>query len=599
MADGLGRTLRRMLGMEGQGGRAPASPPRGAQPRGTQPPPNRAPQNANRPPNHQRPPSPPPQHPAQRPPASPGYRPAPGQHQRPPANAAPPAQPWPGNGYAQPAHHQQQQSQPAQHVQQPYLNQGQPAQAQPAQPHPQPAPAPSYDWTAPPASAHPEVNPAAHYGNAAANEPPSQAPSQAPFNQEWNEPDPVHVPDDGPPEPQPEDPPAFVPGMNLPDDRDDDRDYEDDDDESWMYGDESDDLMAIDDLTRSLEDDLLPPAVRDEPPPSHDPLRDQIMRDGFDERNYSAPPFQPSFTNGNGNPFVYGNGQGGNLAMAGYGPGAGSVAAAPPIYAPPASNRQDQAWVAQQVLQAQNDNSGILWMTQALYNPMELYRQWRTFSRVFHNRTFDTWLKAIGAAVVTAGVFIGLLLWIAGSADNGDLPAETSIMLIIAGIMLGAMGGYWYWVKMVFPETYVKVMVMGRYNFVDASVCEDILIFHVQRLALANRPDVFVGNNGRNGIIDSQSYVRLKTTFGMFVSDICYPQQVYNLPKDDDGMQFAAATVRYDLYRMAETLGDLLAEFHTTAPHEAVAAFVSNNMPWFLSAGIFLVGVFILLQLFQ
>ena len=258
---------------------------------------------------------------------------------------------------------------------------------------------------------------------------------------------------------------------------------------------------------------------------------------------------------------------------------------------------RNQQWVDMQVEVARRQDSGILWMDQAFLNPLYLYKQWRTFNEVFPNKrvVVDTWLKCGGVGVVL--FFFMLYLW------TFLRPVEAGPMYLLwngaISTFCGVGGFYALGVWLMFRQCYVKMLVMGRYNFINPGQCDDILICNVPRLALANRPDVFVGNNGRNGIRDVQSYVRLKTEFGVFVYDISSTMECYDLPKDEDGMQFGAASTRYDLYRMAEQLGTLVAAFHENPGKEAVAEFINNNMPWFVSGGAMLVGLFILLQLFD
>lgn len=258
---------------------------------------------------------------------------------------------------------------------------------------------------------------------------------------------------------------------------------------------------------------------------------------------------------------------------------------------------RDQKWVEMQVEVARRKESGILWITQAFFHFFELFRQWNTFNEVYPDKkvTFDFWIRTVGLGAI---LFVGsVYLWFFTRPDGAGFMYPIWVILISSVTAVAGFYGLCVW--LMFRQCYVKLLVMGRYNFINPGQCDDILMCYVPRLAFANRPDVFVGNNGRNGIRDKGSYVRLKTEFGMFVYDISHVMEVYDLPKDEDGMQFGAASTRYDLYRMAEQLGGLVAGFHDTQGREAVAEFITNNMPWFVSLAAFGVGLFIMLQLFD
>ena len=101
----------------------------------------------------------------------------------------------------------------------------------------------------------------------------------------------------------------------------------------------------------------------------------------------------------------------------------------------------------------------------------------------------------------TWGVLTGVLFW-EDSLNYWIDGGGSMIIALLAGIIAN------YYLK--YRSTFVKIYCIERADFTDISQVTGLVTIHLPRLVFFLRPDIWRGNNGKNGIRDGKAYVVLQ-----------------------------------------------------------------------------------------
>ena len=242
-----------------------------------------------------------------------------------------------------------------------------------------------------------------------------------------------------------------------------------------------------------------------------------------------------------------------------------------------------QEWVDAQVLAACEDREpGLYSRRQAFNHPRVLYRRWQRLNKTMGvDNTLDTWLTngALGAAV--AAVIIAAFYYLGRDRIGGE---ESGWLGVAVGLLVGGFLFYNRMIRDAFAETYVETMVSEYHSaLAEEDDVTDAVVVYLQRLALYNRPEVFDGNQGRNGFKDKDAVVRLRLPYGKEMSDLRESEDYYWLPGDPSPLVLASAIMRYSLIRLVRYAGNLYRRHAVPRTQRHWSEMVKSSWQWIVT----------------
>ena len=229
-----------------------------------------------------------------------------------------------------------------------------------------------------------------------------------------------------------------------------------------------------------------------------------------------------------------------------------------------------------------------------------------------HHRRLSQYLTKVEANKYLARVLgLGLLLIVGCffglmAEERSHWTVDVFGTLFLVGMMLYVGTTYYKYM-----DAFTKVCVFEQGDFTDSSHVTGILYTNLPRLFFLRRPEVWRGNNGKNGYMDGGAFVCLSTG-GM-------DYEVLNEDDRSDEIDCRAIPGKMiDAFRTAEDYIDLKAERAAVWGENVIARrnlcrlldeggaadaaldksafgeWLGKNWPWLLAAGIFGLGFLIL-----
>ena len=256
----------------------------------------------------------------------------------------------------------------------------------------------------------------------------------------------------------------------------------------------------------------------------------------------------------------------------------------------------DQIWVNMQIeLCKKNTRYAMMFPVQAFMHPIALYHQWNTYSTVLNLRFTTmptTYFKALGVGSI---VFIGLfVLFIMYGLE--DVPRDqrflSLIVMFFVSLGLGLGLAWVMWSMWAYAQCHIRTYVAENLDYANPGDCLNISRVYLQRLAFLNRPEVFRGNDGANGVLHKHAIIRLQSNFGQPITEITDVSTYYDLPADGYGMRDAEASDIYNLYHLAASGGKSCSTFNDPEQGK-MNGFFTTNWPWFISGGMILLSFYL------
>ena len=256
----------------------------------------------------------------------------------------------------------------------------------------------------------------------------------------------------------------------------------------------------------------------------------------------------------------------------------------------------DQVWVNMQIKLCKQDvRNAMTFPYQAFLNPLALYRQWTRYNTVLglrHTQMLTTYLKALGVGSIA---FVGLFVLFIMYGLEG-VPRDQRFLSLIAMFFLSlalGLGLSWVmWSMWAYAQCHIRTYIAENLDYSNPGDCLNISRVYLQRLAFLNRPDVFRGNDGANGVIHKNAIVRLQSNFGQLITEITDVSVYYDLPADEYGMKDAEASDIYNLYHLAASGGKACSTFNDPEQNK-MNGFFTTNWPWFISGGMLLLSFYL------
>ena len=263
---------------------------------------------------------------------------------------------------------------------------------------------------------------------------------------------------------------------------------------------------------------------------------------------------------------------------------------------------KNQVWVDMQVRICKEDtNEAMLFPYQAYLHPIALHRQWKRFNYVLGLQYTSMPTMYAKALVIGAIVAIGLfVLFIFYGLE--DVPRDQrflSIILIFIVCLLFGFGISWLiWSRWAYNQCYIRTYVAENLDYSNPGDCINISRLYLPRMVFLNRPDVFRGNDGANGVLDKNAIIRLQSNFGQTITEITNVETYYDLPGDEYGMRDAEASDIYNLYHLAGTGGKMCSTFNDPEKNK-MNGFFTTNWPWFIIGGMLLLAFYLAFATFN
>ena len=246
----------------------------------------------------------------------------------------------------------------------------------------------------------------------------------------------------------------------------------------------------------------------------------------------------------------------------------------------------DEAEVQRLIREAQDDCAvNLLEPLWAFVHIAETKRHHQRFIQVMGMLAgAKSWVKSTGVVLlVIAGILTALIL-------NDEFGIVPDLLFAAA---FGALLGYLSRVFLTYQEAFAKVYTVERRDFTDPSQVTGVSLVYLPRLGFANRPEVWRGNNGRNGIRDRDAFVVLQmgidavafdpavidepyideshcTVIGTGqISELRTPQNYYPLPTDTYRVDGGSMKMRRAWCRLLQRNG------------EDYARYAKGGMGWF------------------
>ena len=236
----------------------------------------------------------------------------------------------------------------------------------------------------------------------------------------------------------------------------------------------------------------------------------------------------------------------------------------------------DEAMVVQMVQDAMEDHDdNLLEPLWAFVNIRPTLRHHKRFIRVMGSiAKWKSMAKTIG---VVAGVFGGILVAL---LNNNEMN------WIMDALFAAGFAGFLAYVSrsyLGYKEAFVKVYTVERADFTDPGQVTGVSTVHLPRLAYYGRPDVWRGNDGKNGIRDSDAIVVLQTGYDVVtwlppssqtedkevwchvetskrLSDFRIPPDYYDLPADTYTVNGDSMKMRRAICRQLQRNGEMYAK---------------------------------------
>ena len=248
----------------------------------------------------------------------------------------------------------------------------------------------------------------------------------------------------------------------------------------------------------------------------------------------------------------------------------------------------------------------------SLTNPMDVRRHRRRYIRVMGEiaRFKSGIMTGVFSLGVPVGIF-GLLFW------NEDMGLFWDIFFAVGfGVMLSVVVGVWRGYR----EAFRKVYVVERADFTDPGYVTGLVRIWLPALGFYKRPDVWRGDNGRNGIANGNAFVVLSAGQdiihwhdmperdtpeweeflqrdiwcdvepGPKVTDFRTPTDYFDLPPDVRTCDGISVKHRRAWCRDLQRSGQ---DFD--AWRKGAMGLLEGRLPWFYAAGCGVIGTFILM----
>ena len=266
------------------------------------------------------------------------------------------------------------------------------------------------------------------------------------------------------------------------------------------------------------------------------------------------------------------------------------------------SMAHDHVWVSMQIELCKKDiKYAMTFPAQAFMHPIALYNQWNRFNTILNLR-FTTMpticAKALGVgAIVFIGLFILFIMY--GLEDVPRDQRFLSLILIFFGSFALGLGISWVmWSMWAYAQCYIRAYIAENLDYANPGDCVNISRVYLPRVAFLNRPDVFRGNDGANGVLHKNAIIRLQSNFGQSITEITDISVYYDLPADEYGMRDAEASDIYNLYHLAASGGKSCSTFNDPEQTK-MNGFFTTNWPWFISGGMLLLAFYLAFSSFN
>ena len=269
--------------------------------------------------------------------------------------------------------------------------------------------------------------------------------------------------------------------------------------------------------------------------------------------------------------------------------------------------RVDEAMVQRLIAEAKADYAhNLLEPLHAYQNPSDVIRHKRRLIKVLGSTAK---LKSNGKAFLVTLLSTGFVFAALAYNQEMPLPADFVFALLFGGLI--AVGVYVYGA---FQEAFARVYGVERRDFTDPGYVTGLVATFLPRLGFYDRPEVWRGNDGRNGIRNQKSFVVLACGVdtvawnydeaapdwdaevwcavapGARITDLRVPTDYYDLPADTfttDGiaMKHRRAWCR-DLQRSGMAFG---------AWEKGVLSLLDGKWGYLVAGAIFTVALFLII----
>ena len=273
----------------------------------------------------------------------------------------------------------------------------------------------------------------------------------------------------------------------------------------------------------------------------------------------------------------------------------------------------DEAMVQRLVAEARADYGvNLLEPFQANQHPYEVMRHKRRLIRVLGaTARAKSGLKNIFTVGLPAVLIFGALWY------NDTMPPLADLFFaVIFGALIGVLAYYFN----AFPEAFAKAYAVERRDFTDPGYVTGLCRTYLPRLTMYNRPEVWRGNNGHNGIAHKDSFIVVATGLdtvhwtydeanppalddplwdadewctverGALIKDFRTPLDYYDLPQDTHMTDTISMKHRRAWCRELQRLGEAF-----EAWEKGALGLLDGKWVWLAGGGLFVAGLILII----